>query len=199
MHIVSPGPLAPRTAKSLADRSPISAAIADQSVYTRFRVREPNLVAYFDEHRDAPNAETFFTVVYVKEDPAACASFIVDRNAQKTNDRSYFGRLDLVMTFEQYRGFGLGRIVMLAALGHAIETYGNRLYSISCLAAHEAVAHVLESLGFERRVTSDELYVQEQYALDDSAAVVLVDSVVDELSRSAQRAAYRVRQSKSAP
>ena len=80
--------------------------------------------------------------------PLGVTSFLLETNAKRPAPRRKFARIDLVITHPAFRGNGIGRLLILLVVAFLLERNGEELYSISCLAAHDAVAHVLEDIRF---------------------------------------------------
>ena len=58
------------------------------------------------------------------------------------------GRIDVVVTPRAYRGRGLARAAVGSVLSSLLERFGEALEHVSVIAAHPAMAHIVEGLGF---------------------------------------------------
>lgn len=116
--------------------------------YRQLRAQEPQLVSIADDAKAAALECVSFSY---QGQEAACSSVGCFVNEGRREARNLFGRLDLVMVAKPFRGFGLGRIAIFAGLIQMLAAFGPQLYSLSCLAGHKAVAHVLSQLGMTLR------------------------------------------------
>ena len=169
--------------------------LGDVATYERFRLREPGLVSLLDERGDRPPADCHILTATVRGAPAAAASFIVESNTHRTVPACKFARIDLVITDPESRGLGLARLLVLSGLAHILDLYGRQLYSISCLAAHEAIEKILEDFGFQGRDRGERNYKHEEIKLDSpEEAERLGLRALEEAAESAQMTQYRLRQ-----
>lgn len=126
-------------------------------VYRRFRILAPTLTSILDDAPAASSRNSDMLALYDRGEAVGVASFCLVKNGARKSGAGEFARIDLVITHPSCRGKGYGRLLLLSALTYLLEKSGDRLYSISCLAAHPAIAKVLEDLGFngERREGRD--------------------------------------------
>ncbi len=172
----------------------IRLAAADQPLYRRFRSLEPGLVSCLDDQQP-PDARLDILSVELFGAAAGVCSFVVRTNRHKPDGRNRYGRVDLVIVERQARGLELGRLLTLAGVVQMLADHGEQLYSISCLAAHPAIAHILESVGFKPDDQRDDTYCHEQLALDDpSQLFALRTKMLDATAAAAQACNFRIRQ-----
>jgi hypothetical protein len=119
----------------------------------------------------------------------------VGTNLQKTDRRNQYGRIDLVIVEEKFRKMGISRILVLAAVKSLLDRFGNTLYSISCLAAHAAIARIFEA-DLAATVTERDSanFVHESLAISEETSSQLQASVTKQLADAVQVTAYRLRQ-----
>lgn len=163
----------------------------------RFRVLEPSLVSCLDQLEPRFDTDVRFLAVYLNHQPVGVTSLIVQRNQQETTIRNAYGRIDLVIVNGAFREFRLGRMMVLAALVHMLEAFEQRLYSISCLAAHPAIEAILAGVRFENRDRGDKGCVHTELRTDETDVRKLVNNLVEATAQTARVAAYRCRSRKT--
>lgn len=172
----------------------LTLAFCDEGLYRRFRVLEQSLVSCLDQQVPHLDTDLRFLAVYLDGRPAGVASLIVQRNKQKKTVCNAYGRIDLVIVAHPYRGLGLGKVLMFAALVHLLEAFEQRLYSISCLAAHPAVETILTQAGFDRRDRQGKGFVHQELRTDGLDVRKLVNDFVTATAQAARTASFRCRQ-----
>lgn len=162
--------------------------------YRRLRAVEQDLVSAVDKKRLEP--ETDFGVVTIEHAGRlmGAGSFVVESNPQRKEEANRYGRVDLIIVDPEFRGLGLGRLVILAVLLHLLKDHGGRLYSISSLAAHGAVARVLEEVGFHGDSREEKNFVHESMALNGGDHLRLADEIAERFSTGLQLTNFRLRQ-----
>jgi len=123
----------------------------------RYRAIEPGLVSGANE--DTP-VEVF--VLEYDDEQLGVTSFFVQTNHYRKEHANLYARIDLVIVPKRHRGIGVARALMLCALVYLIKVYKNRLYSISCLAAHKAIEKILQDLQFKAKAVEGKNFVQEE-------------------------------------
>jgi len=93
-----------------------------------------------------------------------------------------------------WRGYGLGSVLVLGGLIHLLDTWGPRLYSISSLAAHEAISCILEKFGFHGALRPGKEFVHEERKLAGDEHRHMLADLTDALATSLQTTNYRIRQ-----
>ena len=121
-------------------------SFGDIATYKSLHVLESQLVSMTEELGATKEPEVLTLRFHGK--PLGVTSFLVETNAKRPAPRRKFARIDLVITHPAFRGSGVGRLLILLVVAFLLERDGEELYSISCLAAHDAVAHVLEDIQF---------------------------------------------------
>ena len=122
------------------------------------------------------------------------ASFALQANPQKRERRHQYARIDLVIVPPGFRGFGVGKLLLLAVVAHLLRAHGPLLYSISCLAAHPAVGDVLEECGFAPTPRDHLHYVHEELKLADPEAERFAPQVSARIGPALQVMQFRLRQ-----
>lgn len=165
----------------------------DLNTYQTFRHQEPNLVSIVDGKPDMAK-DLDALVLRMEGNPVGAVSFLVQANPRKTPPFDSYGRIDIVVVPGASRGAGLGRLLLLSATLTLLRDHGSSLYSISCLAAHPAVATVLESVGYtpEHRGNSD--FVHEELRLEGEDRPGLERDFSTRLRGSFQQVRYALRQ-----
>ena len=118
----------------------------DLEAYQELRAREPQLVSLLDGKPDGGGLETL--ALWEGSRLQGAVSCVVQVNPLRPTAANRFARIDIVVVPAASRGLGLGRVLLAGATAHLLRSQGELLYSISCLAAHPAVAHTLEAMGF---------------------------------------------------
>lgn len=121
-------------------------------------------------------------------------SYLVRENPHKSGKRNRFARIDLVITVERYRTLGAGRALLLCVIVHLLRSWGERLYSISCLAAHPAVEKTLENLGFESEAKENLNYVHEELKLEGRDSEALAEHFAGLADAALKKLNYNLRQ-----
>ena len=134
----------------------------DVNQYGRMRALEPGLVSSVPT--DQPNALHILGVYHRGQGLGVVTFFCLDNRLRKPK-ASRYGRVDLVITDPAVRGLGVGRLLVACALLRLCDRNPGCIYSISCLAAHAAIATVLAEIGFEHRHIPERNYSHEEYRL----------------------------------
>ena len=109
-------------------------------------------------------------------------------------DRFWYGRIDAVVVEPACRGHGVGGWLVNINLRYFLAGWPGKLYSISTIAAHKAIAHILGSLGFE--VTEDLVKEEDKVSLriDEGQEEELAHLLAGRVSENARRVFFRLRQ-----
>ncbi len=124
---------------------------------------------------------------------------VVRQNRQRKQIRNAYGRIDLVIVADHARGLGLARVLVNAALVHMLEAFDQRLYSISCLAAHPAIEVILTQVGFVKREPENDGFVHQELRTDELDVRMLIDDFVAATTLALQSASFRCRQQRAKP
>ncbi len=165
----------------------------DSKSYRHFRSLEPTLSSCVDDSSLGDNTFHACVVIDIAGEAVGMASFVVSANRQKKGAANRYGRIDLVVTDKNMRGFGVGRLLVLSALVQLLSDYGHCLYSVSCLAAHPAMEQILEEVGFNGSYRQGRNFKHEEIAIRDGAATSLT-ALTEKLTSSIQQTNYRLRQ-----
>ena len=134
----------------------------DLDQYGRMRALEPGLVSSVPT--DQTNALHILGLHHRGQGLGAVTFFCLDNRLRKPKGSRY-GRVDLVITDPAVRGLGVGRLLVACALLRLFDRNPGCIYSVSCLAAHAAIAKVLDKIGFEHRYMPERNYSHEEYRL----------------------------------
>lgn len=186
--------LTPQLVSLMAAYPRLDLALSEEITYRRFRSIEPRLVSCLDGQVGPDRITPHILEIQYEGQPVGVVSHVVQTNARKPFPANQYGRIDLVIMDKRYRGLGLGRVLVLGALAQLIAQHHNRLYSISCLAAHGAIAKILEELNFSGEIRSDKNFKHEEFKLDGVDQSVLLETLVDKTAAAAQQANFRMRQ-----
>ena len=184
-----PHPIPGRPPIPFADCPRICLANGDHATYRHLRAIETGLVSCCDG-----SEPPLVLTILVDGKPMGAVSFVVTENVQKAVRRRYFGRIDLVIVERFARDLGLGRLLILSVIAHMLRANAKELYSLSCLAAHHAVAKVLEEIGFTGVPRKDRNFKHMTFPIDAESLEPLCLQVEDALVPALKRTHFRVRQ-----
>ncbi len=170
----------------------LQATFGGQDTYRQFRLLEQHLVSILDEVALRPEPEVL--VLRVEGRPAGVTSFLVETNVKRPEPPRKYARVDLVITESGSRGLGIGRLMIYSVLTRLLETEGKNLYSISCLAAHPAVEHVLSEAGFSGEVRPDQNFRHMGIRLDQLQLADYKRKILVKTSEALRVTNYRLRQ-----
>lgn len=161
------------------DEFPQLAFVAgSESDYRFFRSKEPQLVA---THDTVSNSEAHHILkLEVYGEPAGLITFLIDRNQHRQSRRNLCARLDLVIVREKFRGLDIANCATKAGLLFVLSLYTKQLYSISCLAGHEGMAHILDNLGF-KFLAQEKNCQRYEYHVDSTSEEVLFGQLRESL------------------
>lgn len=127
-------------------------------------------------------------------EPIGGTSYFVQTNANRKHQENLWARIDLVVVFKTYRRLGLARLLVLFVLTQILEFYGDRLYSISCLAAHEAIGKILESIQFVAKPMNDKNFVHAELRVTRSSLEKTLHLLNGEAEKALRLVNYRFHQ-----
>lgn len=165
---------------------------ADEALFSRFRTLAPQLVSCLDGDGDARRPNVL--AAYIDGTPAGVATWVARRNACRKVKANLYARIDLVIVAESHRRLGIARLLTLSTLVHLADTHGERLYSVSCLAAHQAMEVILEELGFTGEVRPGQHFKHESIRVDQSDFSAWGRHLAELLGSAARMTNYRIRQ-----
>lgn len=199
MAAVAPSRIAipPALERLLAGYPKLQLSLGDEGVYRGLRTREPTLQSCLDDPANPNSAELTLLALRLEGEPAAVTSLVTQRNKQKRHPNNLYGRIDLVIVAEQFRGLALGRLIVAGTILLLLDRHGSHLYSISCLAAHPAIARILEGLGFRGQAREGKEFIHEEIRLDAEKRTALWTRASAAVADSAQVANFRLRQNRS--
>lgn len=177
-----------------APHPPLRLTRGDEAAYCRFRYLEPALASYGDQTGE--RGERVSDVLALQEDghSRGVISYVIETNRFRQSERDQFARIDLVIVETNHRRLGIGRLLILCALTHIIRTYGRRLYSVSCLAAHPAIANILAGLGFTGKPREEKGFTHEELRVGADDLDRLSRAFSEQAAAALRRVHYRLRQ-----
>ena len=167
----------------------------DTPSYSRFRAQESALVSVADHENPDAIGPLRVLVPYYKDAPLGAVSYLVSANQRRPSARNRYARIDLVIAARAHQGGGLGRLLLAGVMTHLLRTEGDMLYSITCLAAHPAIAKMLEEYGFEGQPRSDLNYTIETLKLEGVDTPALEARLAAQTGVALKRVQYMMRQS----
>ena len=166
----------------------------DQAGYRQFRCLEPNLVSALDGKDDKTRTPLQVISIRDQRELMGVISFFTSFNARRPAASNRFARIDLVIVHDDYRQHGVGRLLVYSAIAHLLIDQRDCLYSISCLAAHDAIAKILEDVGFVASDRDGQNFIHEELKLDGKDRQQLASEFLDHTAMALQRTNYRLRQ-----
>ena len=162
--------------------------------------REPQLGSSYNDDPQQKNGLFDVLGLHYNGAQVASLSFFIEKNKMKKRDEpDHFARIDIVIVEKEFRRLGLGKILVFTAIKYLLDRWGARIYSISCLAAHDAMAKILDDIGFHTEQRPDEDFIRKTITfseVDQDEFSTLIDT---RLEGSIQLANYRLRQPEPAP
>ncbi len=171
----------------------LTLALEDEALYGRFRVLEQSLVSCLDGKPRPTGSSLEILGVHCNLEPAGVVSLVLERNFRKSGAANSFGRIDLVIVPESFRRLGLARLLVFSGILYLLEKYGDRLYSISCLAAHPAIEKILSEVGFASRERPGCNYVHVELKLESVDRRPLIATLLEKTEAAARIAHFKFR------
>ena len=168
----------------------LALARGDEVTFSRLHSVEPALVSLSDDNDDE---RSIFTILCDGR-PEGALSIVGRENPRRPPPRRSYARIDIVVVAPHARGMGLGRILILSALSYLLRDHGPDLYSISSLAAHGAVSHTLEDVGFVGEERADQNFTLMKIDVDSKGIPPLQARLTEATEEALKKAAYRIRQ-----
>ena len=166
--------------------------LGNLATYNRFRCHEPGLVSCLDDSEEKQEPEVL--VIEEKNKPLGVLSLVVKKNKYKAYPANQYARIDLVIVNKNSRSRGIGRLLIFCAITYLLRTRGNRIYSISCLAAHKAVEKVLKDLSFQEHQGQDKNFWQGAFQLEGLDTEELTRRFAEQTSLCLKMTNFRLRQ-----
>lgn len=158
--------------------------------FKRLMAKEPQLHSIAKEF---PEATLEHFVLFLHDQPSGGVSIGYFKNQNRSETRNLFARIDLVVVPEEFRGLGIAKVLVTGALLQIIRAFPQSLYSISCLAGHKAIEHILRHGGFTIDPRPEHHFSHCSLALENPQEMDA--KFTDLLHKSIQQANYRIRQS----
>lgn len=109
-------------------------------------------------------------------------SLVTQCNEHRSPAHNVYMRIDLVIVSPTFRGLGVGRVLTLSSILHALDVWEGRLYSISCLAANPAMERILKEVGFVSRDRKDRQFVHEELKIESASIDRIRQSILERLA-----------------
>lgn len=190
------GTLSSRLVASFESCPRLNITLVDNTNYQRFRCLEPSLVSCLDQMVESEDTEIRYFIIHVDHQPAGTLSLVTQTNQQRRSPDNAYSRIDLVIVPDSNRRLGLGKVLVHSAILYALERVGWRLYSISCLAAHQAIEKILENFGFLGEQRADKGFIHEELKLINLDRDALLHKAESALKESIKQTDFRLRQYK---
>jgi hypothetical protein len=167
---------------------------ATQDILSQHRALEPALVSSAKDERGVK-------VVLLAYAGASLgvATFFLETNTRRSSSDNVFARIDLVIVPGQRRGHGVARALVLCVLTYLAGVHADRLYSISCLAAHDAIVKILRDEGFETRAVPDQHFTHAELKVTGQNRAGLRDRLAHDAATALRTVNYRLRQTDGRP
>jgi len=160
-----------------------------QDTLSRYRAKEPGLVSSARDEGDVK-----VVLLEYAGAPQGVVSFFLETNTHRATRDDMFARIDLVIVPGSNRGHGVARALVLCVLGYLLSRCADRLYSVSCLAAHDAIEKILRDEGFVTRAVPDQQYTHAELALTGQSRNRLRDQMTGSAARALRALNYHLRQ-----
>ena len=162
-------------------------------------MREPQLGSSYSGNKEEANGIFDVLCLYHKGAQTASLSLFLEKNEMKKDHSDHFARIDIVIVEKEFRKNGLGKLLVFTAIKYILDRWGPRIYSISCLAAHEAMAKILEQIGFHGEQRANEDFIRESISFSEVNQAEFSALINERLSNSIQLVKYRLRQPAATP
>lgn len=156
--------------------------------------REAHLGSSYKEHEEEGKGALDVLCLYHRSQLMGCLSFFLEKNEKRKCEADHFARIDIVIVEEEFRNIGVGKLLVFTAIKYLIERWGQGIYSISCLAAHAAMAKILEQIGFQGEQRANEDFKRETITFAEMDLDEFSSLINERISGSMQLVRYRLRQ-----
>lgn len=145
------------------------------SNYPRLELRQVTAMEFARLHASEPalsssakDAESlrYYAAFFDGNLMGACSIFI-EVNQVRRVVANCFCRIDLVVVRKEYRRLGVADALLACVLSCILQQEGEHLYSLSCLAAHVAIAEILKGLGFKETIRQGEEFNHEELKIGE--------------------------------
>ncbi len=162
-------------------------------------IREPQLDSSYNA--DPQEGKGVFDVLclYYKGAQMATLSFFIEKNKMKKKEPDHFARIDIVIVEKEFRKMGIGQLLVLTAIKYLLDRWRAWIYSMSCLAAHDAMAKILDDIGFHAEQRPDEDFIRETISFSEVDQDEFSTIINTRLASSIQLVKYRLRQPEPTP
>ncbi len=162
--------------------------------------REPHLGSSYNDDPQQKNGIFDVLGLHYNGAQVASLSFFIEKNKmKKRQEPDHFARIDIVIVEKEFRRLGLGKILVFTAIKYLLDRWGARIYSISCLAAHDAMAKILDDIGFHAEQRPEENFIRATISFDEVNQDEFSALINSRLEDSIQLVRYRLRQPAPTP
>ena len=161
--------------------------------------REPHLGSSYNDNPQQKNGLFDVLGLHYNGAQVASLSFFIEKNKMKRQEPNHFARIDIVIVEKEFRRLGLGKILVFTAIKYLLDRWGARIYSISCLAAHDAIAKILDDIGFHAEQRPEENFIRETISFSEIDQGEFSSLINTRIEGSIQLVKYRLRQPESTP
>ncbi len=195
---------------NLADQSGESAKVAIAALFDNFpstelrfgefdkfagaHAREAHLGSSYKENMAEGKGTRDVLCLYHQGQLMGCLSFFLEKNEIRKSEADHFARIDIVIVEKAFRNIGIGKLLVFTAIKYLLDRWGQGIYSISCLAAHAAMAKILEQVGFEGEQRFEEDFKRETISFSDTGTEAFSALISERVAGSIQLTRYRLRQ-----
>lgn len=130
-------------------------------------LRQPQLRSSYNDKLEAGKSIFDVLCLYHRGVHAGSLSFFLERNEMRKNEADHFGRIDIVIVETAFQRKAVGKLLVITAITYLLDRWGPIIYSLSCLAAHEAMAKILEEIGFEGEQRTNEAFIRETLSFEN--------------------------------
>ncbi|OIQ17867.1 MAG: hypothetical protein BM556_10600 [Bacteriovorax sp. MedPE-SWde] len=165
--------------------------VNDQDAFNKLARVEGSLVSSYSKNS---KSEQYFQtiVIYYADHLIGAISFFVAKNEMRKVKNNLYERIDIVVVPKRFRGNGISKALVLLAIHYCNISFGNRIYSISCLAAHEAISRVLDGLNFRCNRGNDENFSRHSIYFDPSESQEYAKLIEENLKSAIHRINYKL-------
>ncbi len=196
MAVTSLPAVTPELERIFSTQPQLKMRFVDMDVYQRFRSMESGLVSCLDGQTGSDRQTPQVLAITLDDEPVGVVSFLVSTNVHKPSSSNLYGRIDLVVMSSQFRGLGIGRLLVLSVITQLLAVYGRRLYSLSSLAAHPAMEVILEGVGFDGEYRQKDNFKHEELRLEEADRSALLTFFGEKTAEALQASNFRLRQAR---
>lgn len=168
----------------------------EYDVFGSAHAREAHLGSSYKEDTEEGKGTYDVVCLYYEDQVMGSLSFFLEKNEIRAEKgkADHFARIDIVIVEKEFRNIGVGKLLVFTTIKYLLDRWGQGIYSISCLAAHAAMAKILEQVGFESEQRASEDFRRETISFGDDGIEAFSAFIDERVSGSMQLTRYRLRQ-----